>query len=29
MQVKKYTYFSNKNAYILEKVPNALYIFKL
>ena len=28
MQVKKYTYFSNKNAYILEKVPNSMYNFK-
>jgi len=28
MQVKKYTYFSNKNAYILEKVPKSLYNFK-
>ena len=28
MQAKKYTYFSNKNAYILEKEPNAMYNFK-
>ena len=29
MQVKKYTYFSNKNAYILEKVPKAMYNFRI
>ena len=28
MQAKKYTYFSNKNAYILEKVTKSMYNFK-